>query len=146
MAHHGDTAFDQIAYRVRRVRAALNFNGLTPCFHHNARGALKGGFDAILIGTKGQINYDKRFIRAAHHRLAMQYHHIERHAHRGCQAMHHHPNAIADKDKITMLIQYRRRRRIISGQANNRLPALTRGDFRRAHTRDVSLCRHGAGL
>jgi len=42
-----------------------------------------------LIATERHVDHDQRTLRAAHHSVALQDHHVERHRHGGLETMHH---------------------------------------------------------
>ena len=64
----------------------------------------------------------------AHDRLAVQDHHLQRHADGVGQAVHHHAHAVADQQQVAMRVQQGRRRRVIGGQADDGLPPFSRLD------------------
>ena len=43
-------------------------------------------------------------LRSAHHRVALQDHHVERDGHRGLQPVHHHAERIADQDDVAIAV------------------------------------------
>src|SRR6188768_2303114 len=70
-------------------------------------------------------------IRAAHHRLPLQDHHLERDRHGRLQAVHHHAERVADQDEIAMPVDQARGVRVIGGERHDRIAALARPDIRR---------------
>ena len=66
---------------------------------------------------------------AAHHRLAVRDHHVERDAERVLHAVHHHAEAVADQHEIDMIVEQPRGVGVIAGEADDRLGVLVRADF-----------------
>ena len=81
-------------------------------------------------------------LRAAHHRVALQDHHVERDRHRGLEPVHHHAERIADQDDVAMLVDQPRGVRVIGGQRHDRLAALAGADVGRGEPLDFVLRRH----
>ena len=46
-------------------------------------------------------------LRAAHHRVALQDHHVERDRHRGLEPVHHHAERVADQDHVAIFVDQR---------------------------------------
>ena len=69
-------------------------------------------------------------LRAAHHRLAVGDHHVERDAERGLQPVHHHAQAVAHQHQIDMIVEQPRGMGVIAGEAHHRLAALVGADLR----------------
>ncbi len=68
---------------------------------------------------------------AAHHRLAVQDHHLHGHADGVGQAVDHHADGIADQQQVADLVEDLGHRRGVGGEADDRLAALARGDLAR---------------
>ena len=83
-------------------------------------------------------------LRAAHHRVALQDHHVERDRHGGLEPVHHHAERVADQDHVAMLVDDARGMRVIRGEADDRLAAFARADVGRGQPPDFVLHRHDA--
>ena len=83
--------------------------------------------------------------RAAHHRLAVQDHHLQGHADGVGQAVQHHADEVADQQQVAELVEDLGHGRGVGGQADDRLAALARGDLGRGDPADLdgTLGRHG---
>ena len=84
-------------------------------------------------------------LRAAHHRVALQDHHVERDRHGGLQPVHHHAERIADQDDVAILVDQPRGMGVIGGQRHDRLAALAGADVGRGQPPVVLLDGHGSG-
>jgi hypothetical protein len=78
MRHHRHTALDQEADGFGHARAAFDFDGAATGFLQHARGVHEGLFLGSLVGTKRHVDDHQRTLGAAHHRVALQDHHLER--------------------------------------------------------------------
>ena len=76
-------------------------------------------------------------LRAAHHGVALQDHHLERHRHGGLQPVHHHAERVADQDDVAIAVDQARGMGVIGGQAHDRLAALAGADVGRGEPLDL---------
>ena len=86
------------------------------------------------------IDDHQRALRAAHHRVTLQDHHVKRHRHGGFETVHHHAERVADQDDIAIGVDDARGVRVIGGQAHDRLAALAGADIGRGQPPDFVLC------
>jgi hypothetical protein len=75
-----------------------------------------GGF----VGAERQVDHHQRAPGAAHHRIALQDHHVERDGHRAFEPVHHHAERVPNQDDIAIAVEDARGMRVIRGQANER--------------------------
>jgi hypothetical protein len=78
-------------------------------------------------------------LRAAHHRMALQDHHLQRHRHRGLEAVHDIAEGIADQDDVAIAIDQCGRVGVIRGQHHDRLGVLAGTNIRRGLALDRGL-------
>ena len=104
----------------------------------DSEGLLLRGF----IGTERHVDHHQRAARAAHHRVALQDHHVERDRDRGLEPVHHHAERIADQDEVAMAVEHARGVGVIGGQRDDRLAALAGADIRRGQAFLLGLYRH----
>ena len=95
------------------------------------RAALEGLLLRRLVGAERHVDHDQRLLGAAHHRMALQDHHVERHRHRGLEPVHHHAERVADQDHVAVFVDEARGMRVIGGQQHDRIAALAGADIRR---------------
>ena len=79
-------------------------------------------------------------LRAAHHRMALQDHHVERDRHRGLEPVHHHAERVADQDDVAIGVDDARGVRVIRGQAHDRLAAFAGANIGRGQPPRFVLC------
>ena len=78
-------------------------------------------------------------LRAAHHRMALQDHHLERDRHGGLQSVHHHAERVADQDNVAIFVDQTRGMRVIRREAHDRLGALAGENVRGGEPPDFLL-------
>ena len=93
MAHHRDAALDQVVDGVGDRRAGLDLHRLGAGLLHDPRGVGVGDLGRALVGAERHVDHHHGPLRPAHHRLAVQDHHLQGDAHRVGQAVHHHAHA-----------------------------------------------------
>ena len=146
MAHHRNAALGQERDGLGHAHAAFELDRAAAGFLHDPRGTVEGLLARSLVGAERHIDHDQRALRAAHHRLPLQDHHLERDRHGRFQAVHHHAERVANQDEVAMLVDQARRMRVIGGERDDRLAALARADIRRGDPLDLVLDRHGASV
>jgi len=125
MAHHRHAALDQVFDGGRHRHAGLDLHRLGAGLLHDAHGVLIGELRRAFVGAEGHVDDHHGPLGAAHHRLAVQDHHLQRHADRVRQAVQHHADAVADQQQVAVRIQDLRHRGGVGGQADDRRLALT---------------------
>ena len=123
MGHDRNAAVGQKPDGFAHPFATLEFHSTAAGFLHHHGGVAKGDVGAFFIAAKRHIDHDQRLLRAAHHRLAMHDHQVERHRHRAGHAVHHHAQTVTDQNEIGDLVNNGGGMRVIRGQRDNRLPA-----------------------
>ena len=144
MAHHRDAALGEIADGLGHMHAAFELDRAAARFLHHARGVAEGDRRAFLVGAERHVDHDQRAGRAAHHRLRMHDHQLERHRHRGLVAVHHHAEGIADEQHVDMRIDDARGMGVIGGERHDRRAALAVADVGRRHPLKGKFLRHFA--
>jgi hypothetical protein len=97
----------------------------------------------LLVGAERHVNHHQRSLGAAHHRVTLQDHHVERDRHGGLKPMHDHAERIPNQDDVAILVDQARGVGVIRGQAHDRLGALARPDIGRGQPLDLLLHGHG---
>jgi len=110
-------------------------------FHH-ARCRHEGLLLRRLVGAERHVHHDQRSLRAAHDGEPLQDHHVERDRDGRFQPVHHHSERVADQNQIAVTIEQARGMRMIGGETDDRLAALTSADVGRGQPLDFVLCRH----
>jgi hypothetical protein len=95
-----------------------------------------------LVGAERHVDHDQRMLRAAHHGVALQDHHVQRHRHRGLEPMHDIAQGIADQDDIAIAIDQSGGMGVIRGQHHDRLAILAGANIRRGLALDGRLNGH----
>jgi hypothetical protein len=142
MRHHGDAALGQKRDGLRHAPAALELDGAATGLLEDARRRHEGLLPRRLIGTERHVDHDQRALRAAHHGVALQDHHVERHRHRALEPVHHHAERVADQDHVAMLVEDARGVRMIGGERDDRLAALAGADVGRGEAPLLGMGRH----
>ncbi len=124
----------------------------------HAAGVAEGDLGAFLERAEGHVDHDQRLVGAAHHRLAMHDHVLERHAQRVGHAVDHHAQTVSYQKQVTDLIADMGHMGGVGGQADQRVAPLARHEVRHGHAlalgtgiricdggflRDRALGRHG---
>ncbi len=105
-----------------------SLNSLRARFLEQARGVHEGLLRAGLVRTERHVDDHEGALRAAHHGLGMQNHHVERDANGIGQAVDHHADAVADQQDIAVRIHDGGHGGAIGGQADERGLALAGAD------------------
>ena len=129
MAHHRHAAADQERHRLRHVRAALQLDRAGAGLLQHARGVAERLLAAFLVGAERHVDDDQRALRAAHHRPALQDHHVERDRHGRLQPVHDHAERVADQDEVAIAVDDPGRVRVIGGERDDPLAVLASGDI-----------------
>ena len=124
---------------LRHPRAAFELHRAAMGFLQDAHGGMKRLLLRGLIGAERHVDHDQRVLRAAHHRVALQDHHLERHRHRGLETVHHIAEEVADQNDVAIAIDQRRGMRVIRGQHHDRLAVLAGANIRRGLALDGGL-------
>jgi hypothetical protein len=136
MAHDRHAALGQIFDRRRHGGAAFDLHRLGARLLHDPHGVGVGGLGRALVRAERHVDHDHGLARAAHDRLTVQDHHLHGHADGVGQAMHHHAQRVADQQQVAGVIQGRRDRRGVGGQADDGHAALAGGDVGGGETAD----------
>ena len=96
------------------------------------------------VGAERQVDDHQRTPGAAHHRVALQDHHVERDGHRAFEPVHHHAERVPDQDDIAIAVEDARGMRVIRGQANERLAALAGANVGRGQPTALLMHRHAS--
>jgi hypothetical protein len=139
MAHHRDAALDQKCDRLGHPRPALELDRAAMGFLQNSHGRMEGLLLGGLVGAERHINDDERVLRAAHHRMALQDHHVECHGHGGFKSVHDVAEGVADQDDVTITIHERCGMGVVGGQHHDRLAILARANIGCGFTLDRRL-------
>ena len=142
MAHHRNAALDEERDRLGHALSAFDLDRAAPGFLHHARRGEESLFLGCFIGAERHVDDDKRPARAAHHRMALQDHHVERHRNRGLESMHHHAERIADEDHVAVLVDDVRGMGVIRREHDDRRTALAGADRRRREPLFFGIGRH----
>ena len=121
---------------------AFELDGAAAGFLEHARGRSESLLLRRLITTERQIDHDQRALAAAHHCVALQDHHIQRHRHGAFKPVHHHAEEVADQDDVAIAVEDARRVRVVGCQTHDRLGAFAGADVRRGQPPDVVVHRH----
>ena len=124
MGHHRHAAAGEERDGLGQARAAFELDGAAAGFLEHARRRHEGLLLRHLVGPERQVNHDQRVSRAAHHRMALKDHHVERHRDRGLQPVHHHAERIPHQDDVAMPVEDARRMGVIGREHHDRLAAL----------------------
>jgi hypothetical protein len=128
VAHDRNAALYEIGDGGGHGGAALDLHGLTARLLHDPHGVGVGLFRRALVRAERHVDHDHRAFGAAHHRLAMQDHHLHGHAHGVGQAVDDHAQRVADQQHVAGRVQRGGDGRRVGGQADDGLAALARGD------------------
>src|SRR6476620_1344508 len=79
---------------------------------------------------------------AAHHRVALQDHHVERDRHGGLEPVHDHAERVAYQDHVAIFVDEARGVRVIGGKRHDRLAVLAAADVGRGEALDLFLHGH----
>ena len=139
MRHHRHAALDQKGDGFGHALAAFDLDGAATGFLQHARGVHEGLFLRGLVGGERHVDDHQRALRAAHHRMALQDHHLERDRNGGFQPVHHHAERIADQDHVAIFVDKARGVRVIGRQAHDRLAALAGENIRGGEPPDLVL-------
>jgi hypothetical protein len=139
MAHHGNAALDQERHGLGHPRAALEFDGAAMGFFEDAHRGMKRLLLRGFIGAERHIDHDQRALRAAHHGVALQDHHLQRHRHRGLETVHHIAEGIADQDDVAIAVDQCSGMGVIRSQHHDWLAVLAGADIRRGLALDGGL-------
>jgi len=120
VSHHRHAAFDEKADRLRHTLAALELDGAAAGLLEDPRRRHEGLLPRRLVGAEWQVDHHQRVARPAHHRVALQDHHVERHRNRGLQPVHHHAERIPDQDDIAVRIEDARRMGMVGREHHDR--------------------------
>ena len=90
MAHDRNAATGEIAGGVSDARAAFHLYRRAPGLLDHARGIAESNLRRLFVTAERHVDDDERALRAAHHRLAVQDHHVERDAEGVLHPVHHH--------------------------------------------------------
>jgi hypothetical protein len=142
MAHHGNAALGEKRHRLRHSLPSLKLDGAALRFLQDPHRGMKCLFLRSFIGAERHVDHDQGMLRAAHHRPALQDHHLERHRHRGLETVHDIAEGVADQDDVAMPVDQRRGMGVVGGQHHDGLAALASEDVRRGLAPDRSLYRH----
>ncbi len=129
MAHHRDAALAEIVDGLGDAFAAFHLDRGAAGLLDDARGVAERNLRALLVGAERHVDDDERMPGAAHHRLAVGDHHVERDAQRVVHAVHHHAQAVADQHQIDMIVEKTRGVGVVAGQAHDRPRVLVRADL-----------------
>ncbi len=142
MAHHGHAALGQERDGLRHPRPAFQLHRATMSLFQNPHRGMKRLLLRRLIGAERHVDHHKRMLRAAHHRMALQDHHLERDRHRGLEPVHDVAEGIADQNDVAIAIDQRRGMGVVRRQHHDRLAVLARANIRRSFALDGRLNRH----
>ena len=142
MAHHRHAALDQERDGLGHAAPAFELDGAAAGLLQHARAGREGLLPGLLVAAERHVDHDQSTLRAAHHRMALQDHHIERDWHRGLEPVHDHTERIADQNHIAIAIDQAGRMGVVGGETHDRLPALAGADLGRGDPLDVPLRRH----
>ena len=119
--------------------AALELDRAAAGFLQHARRGRERLLLRGLVRTERQVDDHQRALRAAHHRVTLQDHHVERDRHGGFEPVHHHAERIADQNDVAIAVEDARGMRMIGRQADDRLAALA-APMSGAVSRRISSC------
>ena len=132
MAHHRNPARGQKLDGLGHTHAAFHLHRAAVSLLHHARSGMKRLFLGGLVRTERHVHDNERFLRAAHHSMTLQDHHIERDGHRGLEAVHDVAQGVADEDHVAILVDQPRGMRVIGRQHHDRVAALALEDIWRS--------------
>ncbi|OWK20579.1 hypothetical protein AJ88_28620 [Mesorhizobium amorphae CCBAU 01583] len=122
------------------VSAALELDGRTAGFGHDARGIAESLLGAFLVRAEGHVDDHQRLLQAASHGLTVHDHHLQRHAECRGQAVENHADAVADQHDIAMGIDQPGNRGGICRQADQRSLAFPQANIRRCDRLCITSC------
>jgi hypothetical protein len=131
MGHDRNATLDQERDRFGHALAAFELDGAAAGLLHDPRRAQERLLLRRLVGAERHVDHHQRALRAAHHREALEDHHVERHRDGGLQTVHHHAERIADQDEVAILIEDARGMRMVGRERDDRLAALAGADIGR---------------
>ena len=144
MGHDGNAALGQVLNSLGHPRAAFQFDGRGAGFLDDAGGIAERDRRAFFVRAERHVHRDQRAGRAAHDRLGVGDHHVQRHAQRAFQPVHHHAQTVADENEVDMFVEQLGGVRVIAGETDNRLGAFVGADLRHCDALDLGLHRHEA--
>ena len=124
MSHHRNAGGDDGRDLPGHVDAAFQLHRLAAGFVDDPPRRGNGLRRRILIAAGRHVDDDAGLGRAAHHRLPMRDHHLERGAERRLVAMQHHGDAVADQEQVDMVVEQAGDGIGVGGQADDRHAAL----------------------
>ncbi len=139
MAHHRHATGDEIGDGFGHRRPALDLDGLGAGLLHHPDGVGVGLLLPAFVGAEGHVDDHHRPARPAHHRLAVQDHHLQGDADGVVQAVDHHADGVANQQDVARLVQHLGHRGGIGGQHHDGRLALEGGDVRRGEALDLFL-------
>jgi hypothetical protein len=128
MAHHRDAPVGQVGDGLGHAHAAFQLDRLAAGFVHHPGGIAERHLRALLIGAERHVDHHQGPLGAAHHRLAVQDHHVERDGERIFQAVDDVAQAVADQHQIDMVVEQTGGVSVVAGQAHDGLTAGLVGD------------------
>jgi len=90
VTHHRHAALGQKRDGLRHAPAAFDLDRAAAGLFHHPRRRGEGLLFRSLVGAERHVDDDKRPLRAAHHRVTLQDHHVERDRHRRLEPVHYH--------------------------------------------------------
>ncbi len=146
MGHDGYAALDQVVDGLGHALATFQLHRAAVGLLHDAGRIAEGDGRTFLIAAERHVDDDQGSVRAAHHRLAVHDHQLERHRHGRFKAVHDHAERVADEQEVAVLVGNRGGMGVIGGERDNRLTSFSRGDLRCRDAANGFLDGHGASL
>ncbi len=128
MPHHRNATVGQETDRFGDVRPGFHLDRLGAGHFQQLHGVLVGLHRPAFVAAERHVDDDKGLPGFAHHRLAVQDHHLHGHADGVGQAVDDHADAVADQQDVAVGIENLGHRRRVGGQANQRRLPLAGAD------------------